>query len=442
METWQVIVLSLIPVYMVAMALPLAFIVQLIYRHSLAYRCVRTEDWVDENIGDNVYVVGPRGVGKTSTASAMANLLTKKMMRLAQQDMEDIREKIPDIDFDRIEEKISQLYLEEHVSNTMRIKERILKETEGLTESITGRQVFDYFFPESAEDLLHDYICAYQAFLSNNYVFYKDRRFLSRVTLNWAMDFSSDDLEIRSRARERDWRLRRYSVVFHDDRNSESNSTSENFRQKAAENGGSDAFFRIERHITKGRMVYLTTAQVFSRSILAERESASTILTITKRNEALGLSFLLPFKRLLLAYVDRLMEIREAFDEYARKRHEGNKEKLGKILARIERRHARQRLRTSKTVLSFKKDLADSFAMVVADCSTDPTNTARKKLSKLFFPTLYFHGSTDTHELSAVGDYLEETQDPSKDRFYDPEDNSIPALTKQERKDIAENILL
>ena len=78
--------------------------------------------------------------------------------------------------------------------------------------------------------MLTGFVEAWMALNRNNYVYYYNSGFYSHITGNYALNFEPSMIDIKDRAKEKDYQIYSYSVIFEDEKQI-SNKVSTNFQQ-------------------------------------------------------------------------------------------------------------------------------------------------------------------------------------------------------------------
>ena len=450
MSQWQIILVSLIPLYGLILFLILAPFISYIQRSSYAKACVRTESFLKNCLGLVTYICGNIGVGKTTCGSAISNVLSKIKKEQALSKAASIREIFSKIDFNKVDAVIALAFKSE-LTNTDAILNFLFENFPDIKEEIQNKFFDDGFYPVSYTSLLRDYIDAVIAVERNRYVYFNRRKFYCWTTDTWAMNYTPSMIDLKDRFLGKDYKIQRYTVIFEDEKVL-SGKVSTNYSEVAKEDGGGDTFLRLIRQLGKGTIHYLSTSQDFIRVVKQERELATGVLNLVKRKEQLcvdlrstfidiAYDILTRWQVFLDSLLDRISVQR--YQEYKRKEKvclEAEVEVPEKIQEGIKKWSSLVSKKGSflKSIiadLSRKKEkiFADSYITYRGMYYTKAEDVGKKKEDcvgqvldvKLTFPIRYAYGSTDTYAFSILNDFVSLASIGSSD-FYDPQDNYIP----------------
>lgn len=285
LPVWEWVVICLCPLYAWALFFALNPVVYWFQRKGKADACVRTEDFLSSSaFGLVTYLCGNIGAGKTTCASAICNMLSKVKKQQAIAMANKVQSIMADVDFNEINDVIGLAFFRHQLTNSDAIMNFLLDNDKVLDSKVEGRFYDNRLYPQSYVSLLRDYIDAELALLRDNYVYFNRRKFYCWENDRWAMDYVPSMIDVKDRYESSDYRIQRYSVIFEDEKIL-SGKSNLNYKDVASENGGGDEFFRLIRHLGKGTIHYISTAQDFNRVVKQERELATGVFYIRKRTE-------------------------------------------------------------------------------------------------------------------------------------------------------------
>lgn len=394
--------------------------------HRLRKRIAFTRNYCDNDIGYITYVCGAVGAGKTTLACGITNNLNLTLIKKAESTIENFTTTFYDYDFNRAYQIIFENYKEGKVNPGI-ITKLILKEEQ--YKNLGNIKYSNYLVEEiPAFKMLESFVEAFLALIRNNYVYYYNCGFYSHITGNYAMNFTPDMIEIKDRAKQKDYQILTYSIIFEDEKQI-SNKISTNYQQVAREDGGSDLFLRLIRQLGKGTIYYITTSQEFGRAVKVERMLATSILYITKRKivnpynvSNLLLSCLIWTCKLILSLKNLILSRDEPI-EYL----------FPSILKKIIFR-AKQK----------KKEIFSNSYLEYKCIKYNNAEDVGKRLDYtafggeeviLTFPLEFCFGSIDTHAFSVVQDYLVNSSKKKPKKSKDkPEVFAKNILKKKEKQ--------
>ncbi len=460
MEQWQIVQIKLIPLYAFLVVVIIGPLLDYFYRIQLTKKCKMTEDFVGSNqFGLVCYICGNIGAGKTTLGSALTNYLTKIKINQAKAKLEEIQRKLSFIDFNEINETIEAAFMVGRLTNVDAIFSYLFDFNKDLEKKLEGFYN-NYLWPNSYISLLRDYIDAYLALLRNNYVYFLRRKYYNFVTNNFAMDYTPAMIDIKDRHINKDYSIQRYTTIFEDEKVL-SGKVSTDFQSIAEEDGGGDEFLRLIRHFGKGSINYISTAQDFERIVKQERELATSIIYINKRDEiesfnlkTIGINMLLDvlsrWKNCIDAYIDDIrlyklkkfeaqIKIKSKYEETSTK----EKKQLEELSKNNSLRISKLRIFINKLTGIQERNFADEFIRYKADhyfSSKDVGIDTKGAKIDLCSPLSWAYGSTDTYSFSILADFLS-LESIDKSEFYDPKDNYIPQESDLKFENYIESLL-
>lgn len=408
----------------------IAIIVVAFVSHSIAKLKIKkavnfTRYYCDKEIGYITYVCGTVGAGKTTLACGITNNLNLTLINKAKETIQNFTTIFYDVNFYNAYELIC-FEQSKGCTNSETIAKKIL----ALDEySFLGNMKYSNYLSSDINvfKMLTSFVEAWMALNRNNYVYYYNSGFYSHITGNYALNFEPSMIDIKDRAKSKDYQIYSYSVIFEDEKQI-SNKVSTNFQQVAKEDGGSDLFLRLIRQLGKGTIYYITTSQEFGRAVKVERMLATSILYITKRK------IINPFiaKYLVLNVVIFLLEAALSLKNLILSRQEPEEFLFKSVLKR--------------GVFKCKQKKRELFSRCYLEYSCIKYNNAEdvgKRLDftayggeqiKLTFPLLYCFGSIDTNAFSVVQDYLiKHSKKKASDEPDDTEAFAKKVLQKQRK---------
>ena len=458
MPVWVIWILVFIPVYAFIVFFLLHFMVDYYNRESKAEACVRTERFINSSaFGLVTYLCGIIGCGKTTCGSAICNVLSKIKKEKANDKLTEVQNIFADVDFNPIDELINKAFKKGHYTNSDAIMKVLLKRNPEFAKKIDGKFYDTYLYPVSYSSLLRDYIDAYLAILRNNYVYFNRRKFYCWTTNSWAMNYLPAMIDIKDKFYEKDYKIQRYTTIFEDEKViSGKNST--NFKDVANKDGGGDEFFRLIRHLGKGTIHYISTAQNFNRIVKQERELATGVFFILRRKEMPLLNIQEIFVNIAYDFIQRFQYLYLGFAEIFRSYHlekyasrikmmkEAGVEPLEEDVKKYQEASqiiALKSSRIKKTIFNLERKMnkffADSYISYKGIYYTNSDDVGKKPeecaatcyRTDFTFPLCYAYGSCDTHSFSIVNDYLSMISIKKAD-FYDPDDHYVPYESKED----------
>lgn len=446
-----------IPLGCLAYFILFSYVVSYFQQLGYAKACYSTEKFVKSSwFGLIIYVYGQIGAGKTTCCSGLTNLLTKVKKEQAQEKIESIITKLPEIDFNLVNPIITRAFKEMHITNSDTILSYLLDVYPDIDEKCKNKFYDNFLFPVSYFSLLKDYIHAYIALLRNNYVYFTRRNFYSWNTNNWAMKYLPDMIDIKDRFTNLDYKLQHYTTIFEDEKILSGKKSTE-FMSVSAADGGGDAFLRLIRQMGKGSIHYITTLQDFNRSVKQERELATGIISIEKRNELFNYSLANLFRKMIIDFLTRWKIF---FDDFKQSYYDQKIKKLDKYCSyfdenedlpeQLEKELDKYDCDVSLSSSSLRdlikklnrqeeRRFADSFLNYESSYYTSSDDVGKRKKDcvsnymklSMCFPLSWCYGSIDTYSFSALDDFLS-MHSYSYSDYYDPENNSIPVESQNE----------
>lgn len=350
-----------------------------------------------ENLGYVTCVCGQQGSGKTTFSSGVANLYVELLQKKANDTIINFSAMFPKFDLKEINEVIHDGFVngKTPIQILTTLREKNIVDDEFLFSYID-----DSINYEKAEELLKDYIEATIALYRNNYVYYLNKDFYSRITENYAMSLDYKSIAIKDRYLTNDYNLTRYSLLFQDELVLNDGSNMFWQTESKADTGVSD-FFRLIRHIGKETISFIGTTQDFTRINASRRELFTSILEIYDHKEVKvngTLKFLL---MILETFVRRFFDFYYGCFEDENKRFEKNsmERKFNNFIYKI------NKYIESKSYIS--------YSGVLYRDPNDYLKTKDKAVHgvypfKLYLPLSYCFGCIDTHQFSIIQDLLTE----------------------------------
>ena len=202
---------------------------------------------------------------------------------------------------------------------------------------------------------------------------------------------------------------------------------------------------------------YVTTLQDFNRSVKQERELATGIIHIQKRNQLTIYSLANLFRKMILDFIQRWKIF---IDDFTQSIYDQKKKKLEKHLEVFEEQEievpaylfnqikkydvdvsnspSKIKAVIKKLINKEEKNFADSFLNYEANYYTSADDVGKPKKEcisgflklNLCFPLSWCYGSIDTYAFSALDDFLS-THSYDFNDYYDPDNNSIPVESEK-----------
>ena len=448
-----------IPLGCLAYFILFSFVVSHYQLTGYASACISTEKFIKSGwFGLIVYIYGQIGAGKTTCAAGITNMLSKIKKEQAIEKLESVKDKLPEVDFNLVNEIINRAFYEVHLTNSDLICNLIYSMYPELEKICEGKFYNNYLYPDSYSTLLKDYIQAYIALIRNNYVYFLRRKFFSWNTNNWAMNYLPGMIDIKERFIHLDYRVQHYSTIFVDEKILDGNTKNTEYMSISKEDGGTDTFLRLIRHLGKKSIHYIVTLQDFNRSVKQERELATGIIHIQKRNELSLYSLANLFRKMIIDYLTRWKFF---IDEFKQNIYDQKKKKLYKIIDLFDNQEievpdylinrinkydidvssspSKIKAVIKKLVQIEERTFADSFINYEANYYTSDDDVGKTKKEcesgflklNLCFPLSWCYGSVDTYSFSALDDFLSNHSYDFND-YYDPDNNSIPNESEKE----------
>lgn len=486
MPVWVIVVISVVSVLfgpwaLLSLSLLGFWVADFFYRFNLASRCLGTERFVSSPFfGLYSVITGNIGAGKTTMEAALNNMLAKVLQQKATQTVSSVMEAFGDLDFSFVDRIISIAYFDVRISNTDAILDWCVNDSEGehvdgfvrkerrtIREYITGRFHYDGLFPRPYVSLFRDYIEARVALLRDNYVFYPLRGFYCWFNDRWSMDASPGMIDIKERRDSRDFSIQRYTVITEDEK-ALSGKVSTNYAQVAREDNGGKDFLRLIRHFGKGTIYYLCTSQDFTRIVAEERELATGIFRVERRDEVAPIRPDFIVLELMRAIVSGIYTLKV---KLKRKRNESRLKSVAAEIrmradAGLPRKEALDELAQSLSVdpsekpsrmrsllggLSRRKSVmfADSFIRYrgrywtnAEDVGSPPSECSSFFTAfDFFFPISWAYGSIDTWQFSVFYDSLS-LESIGHQECVDPNDRHMPTVTPGRMEAFVEDYLV
>lgn len=485
MPVWEIVVIAVVsmlfgPWILLLISLGGFWLADFFYRFNLAKRCLMTERFVSSPFfGLYSVITGNIGAGKTTMEAALDNMLAKVLQQKASQKVEFVMEVFGDLDFSFVDSIISLAYLDVHISNTDAILHWCTEDSEGeyvddfvrkerkvLREYLSGRYYYDGLFPVSYTSLFRDYIEARVALIRDNYVFYPLRGFYCWFNDRWAMDASPGMIDIKERRDAADFSIQRYTVITEDEK-ALSGKVSTNYAQVAKDDGGGKDFLRLIRHFGKGTIYYLCTSQDFTRIVAEERELATGIFRVERRDEVPPIRPDFIVIDLLKAVVSGIYGIRirmlrksnaarlisvmkeisvrkdaglpasKELNDLAQKLSADPLEKPSRMRSFLGRLSRRRSILLSDSFIRYRGRYwtsADDVGKPLNECSSFCTSF------DFFFPISWAYGSIDTWQFQVFYDRLS-LESIGHQEFHDPKDHFIPTVSEGRMREFVEDYL-
>lgn len=411
---------------MITITIIILLIMHAVKMARLKRSIVFTRQYCNKDIGYITYVCGTVGAGKTTLACGITNNLNLTLIEKAEKTIKNFTTIFYDYDFNNAYKIINEKY-HSGITNSESIAKFILAEPE---YSKLGNMKYSNYLDDkiSVFKMLTGVVEAVLALERNNYVYYYNCGFYSHITGKYALNFEPSMIDIKDRAKAKDYQINSYSIIFEDEKQI-SNKISTNFQTFAKEDGGSDLFLRLIRQLGKGTIYYITTSQEFGRAVKVERMLATSILYITKRKVVnpyyiqnlllnVGIFFLescLSLKNLMLG--------RQEPKEYF------YKSKLKKMLFRCQQRKRYYFANSFIEYSIIKYNNAEDVGRRI-----DLTTYGGEAL-RLTFPLIYCFGSIDTNAFSVIQDYLVKSSKKKPEAEQEsPEKFAKKVLTKTKKE--------
>jgi len=433
-------------------------ILQTAYRSRLAMKSADTKDWIRKRMGLVVYVCGQIGAGKTTLGAAICNDLSLIKQEQASDRIQSILTDLPDIDFTLIDSTVKAAFFS-GLTNSDAIVSFLFSKNEGIEKSFDG-YYYDYLYPVTKISLLKDYIKAKIALIRNDYVYFNLRKFYCWPTDTFAMDYYPSMLNIKERHEMKDYKGQYYTVFFEDEKIL-SGTDSLHSSEIAREDGGKSEFFRTIRHFGRNTIHFLTTSQDFTRDVKVQRELATDIIYVEKREEIPYFSFQYVGYSLVYQFLGVLQGIKSYISAVkSASRIDGLNKKISYLtndgkdasaeISEIASLSSDPQLRPSKlrgivykVSQNLKRVYSDQFIRYRCSHWLSASDFDAKVVPErveFCFPIAYAYGSIDTYAFSFLGDLLSLESIDNQD-FYDPSDDSIPPFDAKKITDLADQIL-
>ena len=454
MPSWEIIVLSLVPLYCLGYFLLVSPVVSWLSRRGCARRCVRTEEtFRSGRFGYAIYVCGHQGAGKTTMMSGLGNMYTKIKYEDVRKRILEIQLLLGDVDFSPIDSVVRDAFFRCHVTNTDAILSSLSESFPELMSRLHDEFVDDGLYPYNKMFYLRQYVDCLLAVFRDNYDYYYSRQFYCWVNDRWAMDFDPGMIEIKDRHLSRDYRLQHWTNILDDEKTTYKGNL--DYREQYRRDSGGDLFLRFIRHLGMETVHYFTTAQDFGRVVANERELGTSIFYVLDRKEVGCFDLPLVFLGIAYEFLDRWRVFLDSFVESFRKAEAdrlgkesemlsrfdlppipAHSEKARKLSGSYESRASRARRLLSRIERSMRRRRADGFVRYRgswysnADDVGKEASKAKAMCSPMgtfefVFPVRWCYGSVNTWYFSDLGDYLS-LESMDRQDFYDPEERGVP----------------
>ena len=224
---------------------------------------------IKNNLGFTISINGSVGTGKTALASGFGAVYTMIFQNEIQRLLKYIKRILFYVNFDEFNECL--IYLIEQNSNLhlnyIRISEALIK-----IFNIQNYYHYDFVTPVSTNDLILDYVIAFDAFyIRNNYVFSKTR-FFNPVIFKTNLTFDISATAIIKEPTK--FNLKPYSVVIHDEASDD--KAADTWREEIT--SGTKQFKSKIRHIFKEKLVLINIKQDYTDEVKKERTLNQSLL--------------------------------------------------------------------------------------------------------------------------------------------------------------------
>lgn len=382
------------------------------------------------NIGFVSCCCGQQGAGKSTMASGITNILSEKLMADAKSKIDNIRRIYFNVDFSIIDSFIKECF-DLGFYNTDYVITAIFKAKEDFRD-IFGKGHFDdsINYVHNLENF-RDYLDSYFAILRNNYAYFLNRQFFSRITNNYAMPLDYSSLSIKDRYIQKDYNLYRYSVLFQDEILL-SGGSNLFWQNEGKDDPGVSEYLRLIRHIGKKTMFYIGTAQDFNRIVKSRRELFNNIFEIFNHdivNTTKVRYWVYESLKSIVNYI--YFFIQESLSKKNRIKFIGKYDKLiRRILFKLDMKTKKLESKWYLIYNGIQYSDPDDYLKSIDKCHHPA------EYFSLVFPLTYCYGSLNSYEYSSVHDVLSYE---SKEFKSDYSFKGKPSLAS--RDDFAKSIL-
>ena len=453
MPSWEIVVLSLIPVYCLAYFLLFSPLVSWLSRRGCAGRCARTEETLKGGkFGYAIYVCGHQGAGTTTMMSGLGNMFSKIKSESVRARMTEIQLLLDDVDFGPVDAVVHDAFFRCRVTNTDAILSSLRESFPELMARMHDEFVDDGLYPYNKMFYLRQYVDCLLAVFRDNYNYYYSRQFYCWVNGRWAMSFDPGMIEIKDRHLSGDYRVQKWTNILDDEKTTYKGNL--DYQEQYRRDSGGDLFLRFIRHLGMETVHYFTTAQDFGRVVANERELGTSIFYVLDRKEVSCFSLSRVFLLVAYDFLDRWRIFLESFVDSFRKA-EG--ERIGRETEMLSRfglppvpassEKARRlsgsygaRARRIRSVLGrmdrrLRRERADGYVRYRGRWYSNADDVGKETAGKALcspmgefdfvFPVRWCYGSVNTWYFSDLGDYLSLESMGCAD-FYDPSERGVP----------------
>ena len=229
-------------------------------------------------LGNNIALIGATGDGKTTTSAGITCYLIEYILYECKNRMEEIRLKLPNIDFN----KICCIFvntLEETNSFNLALNNslRSVEKDDNLLYF-----VHDFINMDQKYKLLIDYI-GYFFILNSPYHVFSKGYFYDRVKNRTALLFDPSSIALREVLKNRNFQLDIGKIIFNDETSIERGNVYSN--DKSVKMDGTVEFFALLRNMFKGLTFNISMKQISDNEVKLHRRTINSSLQIFDRKE-------------------------------------------------------------------------------------------------------------------------------------------------------------
>ncbi len=425
-------------VFIFILSYPLAFtfiiiVVYFIVSHTKDFihyrRCARTQFMVRHKFGHTIYISAPIRTGKTTLLSALAHLYTLILSNLASGSISKISNMMLEVDFEEVNKLIESCYADKIPSGEC---SEIVIQNNPVAFSKVKTDPVDREIRYSI--LIKDYVEAYYAVLTNNYIFAaKETPFYNRITENYRKRFDFTSMQLKNAYDSGIFQLDNYNIILEDEKGLDGIKKESKYMQASSADDGVPEFLRIIGNAGKETLYYITTNQQAKRWLSTERQLMNTNIFIEEMEIIESKSFYRTFLRLFNRIINIFYSIFIFF----------HFTKLSKKM--YTSRPNFFRTINAKLALYDRQLFAKNYIKYIVRIYANVDDVGKENSNahiyyenmELYFPLIYCFGNINTHEYAFIFDALR--QHSKVNLFTSAEDTAV--LSDEEKDEVVHHLL-
>lgn len=350
---------------------------------------LRYMPYVCANLGYVINLSGKKGKGKTTTAAGIVNNLVLYIQSQLAYRMEEIRKKLPKIDFNDLENKYVESLEKAEYSHDLALKQTL--------EDMVSSYIFSNFLSiEKETNLIKQYLEFFYILNIRKKFVLSKTTFFDCINLEFANLLDPSSLDLNNLERTQNYQVELGMVLFNDENSNGSGNVNSN--NKEIKKSGRKEFRSLIRNAYQELNFEVSTKQVDIDEVASERRQIDANLNIRKRkiiNEHIFLIQILKWIYRILIFPRTILWCFAPDKEIVFKKKTGFFRNLEGLIARC-------------------TCLQDSCGYIKVYCrnyfeTEDVGKKDRALWDKvvLVFPKFYCYASVDTFEWKALAEYYQ-----------------------------------